>query len=133
MGAIEEQNKELARRLLEMLTNSDTAGVDAICDDEVEFWVAGSFPFSGSRTKAEALQGMTEVVALFPEGLHFEVEAMTAEGNRVAIEATGEGRTAHGTLYQQEYHFLLEVRGGKVLTWREYLDTERARADLVVE
>ena len=133
MGAIEEQNKELARQLLERLTNVDTAGVDAICDDDVEFWVAGSFPLSGSRTKSEALQGMKEVTALFPEGLRFEVQAMTAEGDRVAIEATGEGLTAQGTLYQQQYHFLLEARDGKVLVWREYLDTERARADLVVE
>ena len=133
MGAIEEQNKELARRFLAVLTRADAAAADALCDNDVEFWVGGNLPFSGSRGKAEALQGIEEVVGLFPEGLRFEVKAMTAEGDRVAIEATGEGPTAFGSLYQQEYHFLLKVRDGKVLAWREYLDTERAREHLVVE
>jgi ketosteroid isomerase-like protein len=133
MGAVEERNKALARQFLEVLTRSDVAAADALCDDEVEFWVGGSLPFSGSRGKAEALQGIEEVVGLFPEGLHFEVQAMTAEGDRVAIEATGEGPTAFGTVYRQEYHFALRVRDGKVLAWKEYLDTERAREHLVVE
>ena len=32
MGAIEEQNKELARRFLAVLTRADAAAADALCD-----------------------------------------------------------------------------------------------------
>ena len=133
MASIEEKNKELAREFLGVLTHADAKRADELCDEEVEFWVAGSLPFSGSRTKAEALEGLVGVPDLFPEGLAFSITAMTAEEDRVAIEASGQGRTSSGTFYQQEYHFLLLARDGKVLQWREYFDTERAREDLVGE
>ena len=56
---------------------------------------------------------------------------MTAEGDRVAIEATSRGTTFRGDEYRQEYHFLMRARDGKILEWKEYMDTEHARKVLV--
>lgn len=133
MASVEETNKALAREFLDVLSNADIKRAGELCAEDVEFWVAGSLPFSGSRNKADALKGMAEVLPIFPDGLAFRIKALTAEGERVAIEASGEAKTARGDLYQQEYHFLLRARDGKVLEWREYFDTERARRDLVGE
>ena len=50
-----------------------------------------------------------------------------------AIEATSDGKTFRGDLYQQEYHFLLRARDGKITEWKEYMDTDLARRVLVGE
>jgi hypothetical protein len=51
---------------------------------------------------------------------------MTAEGDRVAIEAESFGRHVSGKTYNNKYHFVLRARGGKILEWREYMDTMHA-------
>ena len=133
MGAVEEENKELARAFLDALSRVDSVALDELYAGDVSVWVAGTLPFSGSKTRAEALEAMPLVLDLFPDGLSFEIRAMTAEGERVAIEATGEGKTSSGDLYQQEYHFLLRACDGKVIEWKEYMDTDKARRLLVGE
>jgi ketosteroid isomerase-like protein len=74
---------------------------------------------------------MSAVLGLFPQGLTFTVDAMTAEGGRVAIEAHSAGMTAAGPRYQQTYHFLMELRDGQITRFKEFMDTELARRVLV--
>jgi ketosteroid isomerase-like protein len=131
MGQLEEDNKALARRMIEALSNVDVGFIEENYADDFRIWVTGSLPFSGSRDKAGAVAGMPAVLDLFPDGLRFEIVALTAEGERVAIEARSEGVTARGHRYQQEYHFLMRVRDGRIVEWREYMDTEHARKVLV--
>jgi ketosteroid isomerase-like protein len=50
---------------------------------------------------------------------------MTAEDDRVAVEAVSEGLHATGQTYSNEYHFLFRFRDGKVVEFKEYMDTER--------
>ena len=133
MGALEERNKELARVFVDALSSADAKKVDELYADDVKLWVTGSLPFSGSNDKAGALEGMPQVLDLFPEGLTFQIHEMTAEGERVAIEASSQGVTFRGDRYQQEYHFLMRARDGKIVEWREYMDTEHARKVLVGE
>ena len=53
-----------------------------------------------------------------------EVTGVTAEGERVAIEGAGRGRLLNGRDYDNRYHFLMIVRDGRVLSVREYMDSE---------
>ena len=131
MGKQEEENKELARRMIDALSNADVDFVKETYSDDFRIWVTGSLPFSGTNDKAGAVAGMPAVLDLFPNGLKFEIVAMTAEGDRVAIEATSRGTTASGGEYRQEYHFLMRARDGQIVEWKEYMDTEHARAILV--
>jgi ketosteroid isomerase-like protein len=48
----------------------------------------------------------------------------TAEGDRVAIEGVGKGRLRNGREYDNRYHFLVEVRDGRVAAVREYMDSQ---------
>ena len=131
MGRVEEENKALARRMIEALSNADVGFIERNYAEDFRIWVTGSLPFSGEGDKAGAVAGMPAVLDLFPEGLHFEIVGLTAEGDRVAIEARSEGVTARGHRFQQEYHFLMRVRDGQIVEWREYMDTEHARKVLV--
>ena len=131
MGQLEERNKELARTFMDALSRADADAIAELYAEDFQLWVTGSLPFSGSKGRADALEGIPAVLGLFPDGLEFQIQAMTAEGERVAIEATSRGTTANGDLYAQQYHFLLRARDGKIIEWREYMDTELARKVLV--
>jgi len=132
MGALEDGNKEIARRFVEeVLSTGDVEAARTLYAEDFEVWTAGTLPFSGSSNKAQALEGMSAVLGLFPKGLRFTVDAMTAEGSRVAIEAHSDGISAAGPRYQQTYHFLMELRDGQITRFKEFMDTELARRVLV--
>ncbi len=65
----------------------------------------------------------TGLFEAFPEGLHFEILNMTAEGDRVAVEATSRGMHASGKLYANHYHFLFHLRDGRIAVMKKFMDT----------
>jgi ketosteroid isomerase-like protein len=83
-------------------------------------------PISGTRTRDQVAEASRGVLGVFPHGLKFTIKTLTAEDDRVAIEAESYGRHASGRTYANQYHFLMRVRGGKIAEWREYLDTMHA-------
>ena len=58
---------------------------------------------------------------------------MTAEENRVAAEVNGEAVHASGETYNNQYHFLLIIKDGKILELKEYMDTQLAAKILLGE
>ena len=133
MSAEQETNKQLARDMLDALTRADVDWVRDHYADDFRIVVGGSLPFSGENDKAGAIEAMPQVLQLFPEGLTFELRSLVAEGDRVAIEATSHGKTFRGDSYAQEYTFWMTARDGKIVEWKEYMDTEHARQVLVGE
>jgi uncharacterized protein len=57
-----------------------------------------------SSQLTEVLQG---IGALMPKGLRVTPTGLTAEGDRVAVEAESYGETASGKIYSNLYHFLV--------------------------
>jgi ketosteroid isomerase-like protein len=57
--------------------------------------------------------------------MHFDILNLTAEEDRVAIEATSTGIADPNTgkVYSNFYHSLMRVRDAKVLLYKEYQDT----------
>jgi ketosteroid isomerase-like protein len=51
---------------------------------------------------------------------------VTAEGDRVALEAESYAKMKNTKTYQNKYHFLFVVRNGKIQQVKEYLDTMHA-------
>jgi uncharacterized protein len=85
----------------------------------------GNTLISGTFSREQIAAAAGGIFEVFPDGLEFRVQHMTAEGERVAVEATSEGRHVSGKIYSNEYHFLFEFQGGKLLRLKEYMDTER--------
>ena len=56
-----------------------------------------------------------------------------AEGDRVAVEISGEAIHASGETYNNQYHFLLRIQDGKILELKEYMDTQLAAKILLGE
>ena len=126
-----ETNKQIARDFMHALSSGDAHRILACYTDDATVWTAGALPFSGLHTNEEVVGLCEGLLGAFPEGLKFSVKDMTAEGERVAIEAEGLGTHASGKVYHQHYHFLLVIRDGKVAEMKEYFDTELARAVLL--
>lgn len=119
-------NKRLVEELFAALSRADSAAVDRMYGEDFTLWTSGTLPFSGTFDKAQSMKNMGLVLGLFPQGLRFTVQAMTAEGDRVAVEAESDGVHVSGKRYHNRYHFLVVIREGKVRQLKEYMDTAHA-------
>jgi uncharacterized protein len=122
----EARNKALARRFLDAVSRADIDAIVAAYAPNGTCWTAGSMPISGTFSVDQVADAARGVLTAFPDGLRFTIRAMTAERERVAIEAESWGRHVSGRIYNNKYHFLMRARGGKIVEWREYMDTLHA-------
>jgi len=121
-----EDNKKIVLGLLEAMSASNQSAVASALADSATWWVAGSFPLSGTKTKAQFLELFGGVGGATEGGLRLTCKGITAEGDRVAVEAESYAKLKNGRVYNNQYHFLFTVRDGKVQAVKEYLDTIHA-------
>jgi ketosteroid isomerase-like protein len=118
-------NKALVSRFIDAMNRGDVAAiVDAYAVDGC-LQTMGNTLISGVFSREQINAAAGAIFDIFPEGITFTVQHMVAEGDKVAVEATSEGKHISGQVYRNEYHFLFEFRGGKLLRLKEYMDTER--------
>ena len=120
------ENKELARRFVAAISKGDVDAIQSSFADDGTVWTLGTMPISGTFTKDQVAMASHRVLDLFPKGLTITITGMTAEDERVAIEAVSHGVHASGRNYSNTYHFLMRARDGKIVEWREYMDTMHA-------
>ena len=120
-----EDNKQLVRTFFLHLNRGDMSAIAECYADDGYCLTMGNTLISGKSTKAQVIQLGGDIFKVFPNGLRFSVDDMTAEGDRVAVEARSEGLHASGKMYSNQYHFLFQFRDGKVMLLKEYMDTER--------
>jgi ketosteroid isomerase-like protein len=121
-----EQNKKLAANVIDAISNDNWEFVNEAFDTDAVVWVAGSMPISGTHTKEFVIVAGQRTREEFPEGLSLTAKAMTAEGDRVAVEAESLGQHVSGKTYNNHFHILMEIKDGKVHTWKEYMDSMHA-------
>jgi ketosteroid isomerase-like protein len=68
--------------------------------------------------------------AKFERHITMQVNGVTAEGDRVAVEAESHGLLKNGKTYNNTYHFLFLFRDGKICLTKEYNNTAYAAAAL---
>jgi ketosteroid isomerase-like protein len=120
-----EANKAIVTQFFEAMNGGD---VDFIVNAYAAngcLQTMGNTLISGTYSRDQIAASAGGIFEVFPEGLKFTAQSMVAEGDRVAVEATSEGKHVSGQTYSNEYHFLFEFREGKLLKLKEYMDTER--------
>ena len=122
-----ETNKAVAKRFLEAVGSGDIDTIAALATKDIAVITAGQSSLSGTR----GYDTLLLLGATFPKitttgGLKFRYINLTAEDDRVAVEAKGTSVMLNGKDYNNEYHFLLFIRDGKVYKMMEYLDTKLA-------
>lgn len=119
-----DDNKQRVLDFFDALNAADGERIAAAYAPDGSCWTSGNTLISGVISRDQIVAGSAAVLEVFPEGLVFTVHGMTAEGERVAVEAESKGLHASGKEYNNLYHFLFEFRDGKLLQLKEYMDTE---------
>jgi ketosteroid isomerase-like protein len=120
-----ESNKAVVQRFFDAMNAGDVPFiVDSYAADGC-LQTMGSTMISGTFTRDQIARSAGGIFEVFPQGIRFTILDMVAEGDKVAVEATGEGEHISGQIYTNQYHFLFELRDGKLVRLKEYLDTER--------
>jgi hypothetical protein len=120
-----ESNKSIVRQFFAALNRGDVAYIVDTYAPDGTVRTMGHTLISGTFSREQIAATAGGIFEVFPEGLEFKIQDMVAEGEKVAVEATSEGRHVSGKIYSNEYHFLFEFRDGKLLRLKEYMDTER--------
>ncbi|MSR14894.1 MAG: hypothetical protein EXR86_10100 [Gammaproteobacteria bacterium] len=123
-----EANKALVTRFWQTFSDGKYAEVLDMLNDDATWWVAGSTSLSGTYTKSEFAKLLGQVTPMAPKGLRVTPKLLTAEGDRVSVEAASYAEFNNGRTYQNIYHFMMVIRDGKFSAIREYLDTEHVTA-----
>ena len=124
-------NKRVATELFARFTAGDIAGVLDTMTEDATWLIPGkpeSSPAAGQYDKRRIGRLFQAMLGRLGSGLAMTVSSAIAEGDKVALEVRSQGELTNGNVYQQEYHFLMELRDGKVCAVREYLDTQHAHA-----
>ena len=122
MDAVTPTNKQVAASFLKAIEDGDEAALTALLAPSFTWWVARW----GDRTCAEFLDTVSRTMRSFTQR-SVTVTGITAEGERVAVEAEGHFERP-GLVYRNTYHYLFIVREGRIVHGREYFDTAAATA-----
>ena len=121
-----EQNKELAAELIKALSIGDGDALSRIIAEDCKWWVMG-FPRDRTMTRQQMIRGARAIIdKVLPGGFNMSVLGMTAEDDRVAVEAEGRAYTVANKLYNNFYHFLFVFRDGQVIRGMEYTNPAHA-------
>ena len=132
MSSLTDKNKQITREFFEALSTGSDKYLDFYTDDSI-IWTAGNNSIGGTRTKKEIINFAQNILSAFPSGISFNITGMTAEEEKVAVEVSGEAIHASGQTYNNQYHFLLIIKGGKISELKEYMDTQLAAKILLGE
>ncbi|WP_068070544.1 nuclear transport factor 2 family protein [Novosphingobium lentum] len=117
-----EANKNVARRYMQAVVDGDIATVEALQHPDCTWWILGFGDMSRQAFIDSVRDGL-----LTANKRVADIIGLTAEGDRVAVEVRGE-MTFPNTVYRNEYHNLLIVRDGLIVSGKEYMDTRAAAA-----
>ncbi|MCX7174668.1 MAG: nuclear transport factor 2 family protein [Proteobacteria bacterium] len=118
-----EGNKQIVTQFFDAFSRGDIDAAFAAMDDSATWWVPGTLPFSGIKTKAQYLQIVGTSRNGFPAGIRFEIKRLLAEGDYVAAEVESLGHHRNSKTYHNKYHFLIRLEDGKFVEVKEYMDT----------
>ena len=117
-----EANKTVARRYMQAVVDGDIATVEALQHPDCTWWILGF----GDMTRAAFIDSVRDGLLTANKRVA-DIIGITAEGDRVAVEVRGE-MTFPDTVYRNEYHNVLIVRDGLIVSGKEYMDTRAAAA-----
>lgn len=118
-----EANKHLVTTMLRDLAAARYEAAFAALAEDATWWTPPRPDALGKRAFCEMIVRAHEVYRTHPV---FTFHAITAEDDRVAVEAVADATLADGQAYHNWYHFLFRVRDGAIVSVKQYLDTQRA-------
>lgn len=119
-------NHAIVRKFIAAMSEGAITG-DLVTGD-FHVWIVGSEQMADRESY---VRGIALLPRVFPGKLHFEIKSLTAEQDRVIAEFSGEGMTAGGEVYRNDYLYLFRLRDGKVCFLAEWLNLDAMRGVLI--
>ena len=128
-----QDNKKVVTDFWTAFSTSDFDSALGMLAEDATWTVQGKTALSGTYNKAEFTGLLSQVTPRAPGGIKVTPKQLTAEDNRVSVEAESYAEITNGRVYENIYHFMFELRDGQITAVREYLDTEHVTEILVAE
>jgi uncharacterized protein len=100
---------------------------DRFFTDDMTAWTTTS----GRSAKEKYLSGVGMLQSLFPRGLTYTVDALTAEEDRVAAEVQSRGTLVNGELFHNVYVFIFRIRDGRIASVAEHFNPQPVREKII--
>lgn len=123
-----EDDKQLVSDFMQVFSAGQFEQALAMLSDSATWWIAGTMPISGTHEKRAFAELLGAIARACKGPIRLTPKAFTAEGGRVAVETESYAELNDGRVYNNHYHFLFEIRNGKIERVREYLDTMHTNA-----
>jgi limonene-1,2-epoxide hydrolase len=117
---VSELNKQVALKFIEAMGANDPEAAATTLNPDAFGMAKGFSKFAGRRNADVIIQGIEGFKQMIPAGLQFTIGTVTAEGDRVVIEAEGNAVTVQGKPYCNQYCFVVTLKDGKVQRFNEY-------------
>jgi hypothetical protein len=129
--AMNEEIKAVALRYIEAMGRNDPDTAMACFLPTGVQHSMGNSGLSMTSTVERMRAGLEAFKQLLPGGLAFTIRSVTTECDRVVVECKGNGQTADGTPYHNEYCFVFTMRDGLIENSIEYFCTKLAEEVLL--
>lgn len=120
-----DENKAIVQKLFAAINAQDIAAAEALLSDELNWWIIGRAKVSGHHDK-RTIRLLFKMIFRGFNSFAFTLHDITAEDDRVAVTAESRGDHKSGKTYNNNYHFLMFLKDGKITRVKEYFDTEHA-------
>jgi ketosteroid isomerase-like protein len=108
-------NHQIARDFFSALSKGDVP--DYLLTTDMQMWTTSTGTWQ-SRARFQA--GIKVLALAFNGGLHYTVESLTSEADRVAAEVISRGLLITGESYETRYLFMLRMRDGRIASVAEH-------------
>lgn len=120
-----ENNKKLVLEACKYLNDKNLKSLFALIDDNEGSWSipfrSDKFAYGGFKNKAAFTEVLTGFLGTFSE-FEFIPKSVTAEEDRVIVEADSTGVGTGGAKYKNNYLMIFHMKNDKIHTVREYFD-----------
>ncbi|MAT52219.1 MAG: hypothetical protein CMK32_13655 [Porticoccaceae bacterium] len=117
-----DDNKQVVQRYFDALTSGDEQAILNLLTDDFMFKSMPRHPeWLRYRWNREEFAAVPRLMAdQMKKPLDMKLLCLTAEDDRVCAEAESYGELTNGRTYDNAYHFIFELRDGKIREVREY-------------
>jgi ketosteroid isomerase-like protein len=117
-----EENRQIVLKYFQLMYERNKPFAEELLADDCKWWAPGG----GVMDKATFSAMVEQMRPIMPKLPKLHILGTTAEGDRVAVEAKGEGTLANGKPYENLYHFLVLLRNGRICMVQEHCDSKYA-------
>ena len=113
-----QENKKTVLAFIDSLCRGEVD--QSLLSDDAAWWIPGR-----GMVDRKTFLGLADAVnALFASPVTMTITAVTAEEDRVAVQADGHADLKDGRVYDNNYHFLFYLRDGLIREAREHNNSQ---------